>query len=87
MLHLSVHWLRRRRLAGRQKVRTPVCFMLRRTSEPMIPALPGPLVSRLQPLDAFSYWRPQSAPPRVGTKLGFLPGAAYALSHLHPFTV
>ena len=87
MLHLNVHWLRRSRLAGRQKVRTPVCFTLRRTSEPTTPALLGPLVSHLRPLDAFSFWRPQSAPPRVGTKLDLFPGAVHALSHLHPFTV
>jgi hypothetical protein len=70
-LHLNDHWLRRCRLAGRQKIRTPACFMLRRTSESTTPALPGPLVSRLQPLDAFNFWRSQLAPPRLGTKLDF----------------
>jgi hypothetical protein len=71
MLHLVDHWLGPSRLAHRQKIRTPVCFMLRRTSEPTTPALRGPLVSRLQPLDAFNLWRPQLAPPRLGTKLDF----------------
>jgi hypothetical protein len=58
MLHLDDHWSALSRLAHRQKIRTPVCFMLRRTSEPTTPALPGPLVSRLQPLDALDFWRP-----------------------------
>jgi hypothetical protein len=76
MLHLDDHWLGLSRLARQQKIQTPVCFMLRRTSEPTSPALPGPLVSRLQPLDAVNFWRPRLAPPRLRRKLQFFPDAA-----------
>lgn len=45
MLHLDHHWLRRGRLAGRHKIRTPV-FSERRISDSTIPVKLGRLVSR-----------------------------------------